>query len=54
MKCCHCEKEIDVGKSPVPPKWFGKYSNADLRKVICAECIKTKDGMEKYQVKAAT
>jgi hypothetical protein len=48
MKCCSCSKELDVNKDSVPPKWYGMYVNAELRKVICADCIKTPEGRAKY------
>ena len=40
MKCCKCEKELDVSKDVVPPEWYGAYRYGELRKVICADCIR--------------
>jgi len=40
MKCCKCNKELDVKVSEIPPKWFGMYTMGELFKAICAECIK--------------
>jgi len=40
MKCCKCQKEVDVKTHKVPPEWFGAYCGCELLKVICAECIK--------------
>lgn len=49
MKCCSCEKEVDTKNNDVPPKWYGIHVGADLKKVVCDECIKTSDGMAKYE-----
>jgi len=49
MKCCICSKEVDVEKSNLPPKWYGKYQNAKLLDVICAECIKKKENKQKWK-----
>ena len=40
MKCCKCQKELDVNENEIPPKWFGMYTITGLQKVICGECIK--------------
>jgi hypothetical protein len=40
MKCCKCDKSIDIEKHQIPPQWFGQYECSKLIKVICSECIK--------------
>ena len=40
MKCCKCEKEIDISKHDIPPKWFGIYELGKLLRVICHECLR--------------
>jgi hypothetical protein len=39
MKCCECQKSVDVEKNIIPPEWYGKYIGGKLIRVICAECI---------------
>jgi hypothetical protein len=46
MKCCRCNQELDVSKNEIPPKWFGIFTICDLKKVICAECIKKPENKE--------
>jgi hypothetical protein len=48
MNCFFCDKELDVGNSDVPPKWYGEYENSKLLKVVCKECIGKKVGKEPW------
>lgn len=47
MKCCKCNKEVDINENEIPPKWFGMYVACELKKVVCAECIKKDRDWEK-------
>jgi hypothetical protein len=50
MKCCACDKELDVDRNVIPPEWYGCYAGQKLDKVICAACIKTPEGRRKYGI----
>lgn len=39
MKCCECDKKLDVSKNEIPATWFGKYTVSGLVEVICKTCI---------------
>jgi hypothetical protein len=41
MKCCKCNKNINMDSKSIPPTWFGLYKSNTLIRVICDECIKS-------------
>lgn len=47
MKCCKCNKEVDIKENEIPSKWYGMYTTGELKKVICSECIKKNRDWEK-------
>jgi hypothetical protein len=49
MKCCECGKEVDVSKTGIPPMWYGKYEGDKFVDLICAACIATPEGKEKWR-----
>ena len=46
MKCCKCDKEIDIKVNEVPPTWYGMFLASEVKKVICSECIKSPKGKD--------
>ena len=40
MKCCKCQKEVNVKDHSIPARWFGLYEGWTLLRLICSECIK--------------
>lgn len=46
MKCCKCDKEVDIKKNEVPPVWFGMYLASEIKQVICLDCLKGPKGKE--------
>ena len=46
MKCCKCNKEIDVRANEIPAKWFGVYTMNALKKIICFDCIRKPENKE--------
>jgi hypothetical protein len=49
MKCCICDKEIDIRNNKVPAQWFGKYISSKLVKVICLNCIIKAENLVKWR-----
>ena len=51
MKCCGCNKEIDITKHELDngeAQWYGKYVVETCVKVICNTCIKDPQKKKKY------
>ena len=51
MKCCSCNKEIDISKNVLvngEASWYGKYQMDIYLKVICHDCIKDPKKKAKY------
>ena len=40
MKCCYCDKKIDIDKHEIPPTWYGIYYIDALIDITCPECLK--------------
>ena len=42
MKCCGCEKHIDIKRDEVVDdhaSWYGLWNGLELQRVICYDCI---------------
>ena len=48
IKCDYCKERVPE-KVDYNPTWFGRYHVEKLVGVICKDCIKDKDNLEKWR-----
>jgi hypothetical protein len=49
MNCCECNKKLDLTVHDIPPKWFEKREGDKQVAVICSDCIKEPEKLDRWQ-----